>query len=181
MLLQYDAATENAIGALLPGLRGSYPLSSRAVALLLLAGDDEIASLVRAREGEREKVVLVARAEVAHGGVDPPALLRDVEVAQARGAEFLFLVPGLAEDGVGVRVHEAGGEDPAIAVHARGVPELPLELRLRPNGGDAVTLDGDGGVGEDLRVEELRAAAGTRRAGAGDDLSRVDEERGHRA
>jgi len=39
-MLNYDAATENAIGALLPGLRGAYPLSLRAVALLVLSGDE---------------------------------------------------------------------------------------------------------------------------------------------
>ena len=83
-MLQYDAVTENAVGALLPGLRGSYPFSPRAVALLLLAGDDEIVSLVRAREGDGAEGFLALARSAAQEGAAPVAC----RVAASRHASF---------------------------------------------------------------------------------------------
>lgn len=49
----YPPAVEEAVQALLPLLQGSYTISPRAVALLLLQGDEEVQELVRACEGPR--------------------------------------------------------------------------------------------------------------------------------
>src|ERR1019366_8251758 len=71
------------------------------------------------RQREREQLVLGAAAEVPHGGMDSPALLRDLHVAEAGGAQFLLLVTRLSENAVRVRVHEAWCQDSAIAIDAR--------------------------------------------------------------
>src|SRR6185312_8079218 len=59
---------------------------------------------------------------------------------------------------------------------------LAFELVLWADGRDAPAIGRNGSVREDPRVAQLRPAARARRAGAGDDLRRVDEEllRGHR-
>jgi len=49
-LVQYAPAIERSITEISRLLRGGYPLSTRAVALLLLAGDDEIRAAVEARD-----------------------------------------------------------------------------------------------------------------------------------
>ena len=124
MLLQYDAATENAIGALLPGLRGSYPLSSRAVALLLLAGDDEIASLVRAREGERAETFLAQARSAAQEGPEPVAC----RLAESRHAEALRLLDGVVREGAPGRRGAAERLSQAMINPLTGVPILILAL-----------------------------------------------------
>jgi hypothetical protein len=77
---------------------------------------------------------------------------------------------------VGVRIDEAGREDAALAVDAGGRRVLAFELILRADGDDPFAIGCDGGVREDAGVAQLGCAARARRAGAGDDLSGVDEE-----
>ncbi len=50
-MLTYDETIEAALGRLSELLRGSYDISKRAIALLLLQGDPEITGLVQGREG----------------------------------------------------------------------------------------------------------------------------------
>lgn len=49
-IVQYDPVIERSIEAISQSLHGAYPLSVRSMALLLLAGDDEIRSTVEARD-----------------------------------------------------------------------------------------------------------------------------------
>lgn len=51
--IQYDPAIEEAVREIEDALEGSYSLSKRSIALLLLQGDEEIRHLVRSKEGER--------------------------------------------------------------------------------------------------------------------------------
>ena len=71
--------------------------------------------------------VLVARAHVAHRGVDAPALPRDLHVIGTGGAALLLLVARLAEDRVRVRVDEPRREHAAAAVDDRA----PMRTRAR--------------------------------------------------
>ena len=129
-----------------------------------------------AREGERKQLGLGTPSQVAHGGVDAAATPGDLHVAHAGGPQLLLLVARPAEDGVGVRVHEARREDAAAAVHAIGVGELALEPVARPDGDDPFPRDRHRRAGEHAGVPHLGAPAGARRSGAGDDLARPDEE-----
>jgi ferrous iron transport protein B len=49
-IVQYDPAIERSIEAISLSLHGAYPLSARSVAILLLAGDEEIRTTVEARD-----------------------------------------------------------------------------------------------------------------------------------
>ncbi len=123
-ILQYDAATEEAIGRLAPGLRGDYGLSPRAVALLLLAGDDEMEELVRSTEGaEAEAVLAVARA--GGGGASEPLALR---LAERRHAVAAGLLEGVMRQGSAAGRRLAERLSAATINPVTGVPILLLVL-----------------------------------------------------
>lgn len=122
-MLNYDAATENAIGALLPGLRGAYPLSLRAVALLVLAGDEEMVSLVRGREGERAEALLAQAGSAARGG-DPLTC----RVAERRHAEAQRLLTGVVTESTAGKRSAAERLSRAMINPLTGVPILILAL-----------------------------------------------------
>jgi len=122
--LRYDAATEAAVGRLVPGLRGDYGFSARAVALLLLTGDEEIEALVRAKEGaEAEAVLALARAAGEDGG-EPLAL----RLAESRHTAAQWLLDGVMREGGfgGRRLAERLSE--AMINPLTGVPILLLAL-----------------------------------------------------
>ena len=129
-----------------------------------------------ARRGEREELVLTARAQIAHGGVDAPAPSRDLQVVDAGRAQLLLLAPCTAEDRMGVRVDEARREHATGAVDDRGVGVRRTQLRGGSDRGDETIANEEGAVRHDAGVAQLDADARPRRAGAGDDLPRADEE-----
>jgi hypothetical protein len=75
--------------------------------------------------------------------VNAAAPPRDLHVIEAGRAELLLLIAWSSENGVRVRVHESGGEEPARAVDVIDVRKRLLELSLRPDGGDLVAAHGD--------------------------------------
>ena len=96
------------------------------------AGNDleDLGGLVRAQLAQatkhkdreicrRARRILIARAEVAHGGVNAAAAPRDLHVGHAGGAQLLLLIPRAAEDGVRMRVGETWREHAALAVDDR--------------------------------------------------------------
>ena len=155
-------------------------VGGEAVARLHLDGGGAARSEApQARQREGEELVLGARAKVAHGTVDSAAATRDLHVADAGGALFLLLVPRLAEDAVGVRIHEARHEDAATAVHDFRARMFGAHRVPRPDGDDALPLGDNGCSGAHLQALHLGAAAGAGRAGGGDELGDVLETRTH--
>lgn len=69
--VQYPPLLEGALKEIEAGLAGSYKVSGRTVALLLLQADEEIAAMVRAQEGARAEE-LVGIAEAARAGFGQP-------------------------------------------------------------------------------------------------------------
>ena len=108
--------------------------------------------------------------------MDAAAAPRDLHVVESVGAQLLLLEPRLAEDGVRVRVDEAGREHSAAAVDDLGARVRILEIACGSDRGDPPVAHGDRGVPQNSGIAHLGAAARSRGAGAGDDLRRVDEE-----
>ncbi len=126
----------------------------RVPALHLDRGDALIAQPPEPGEGERDERLLRGVAGRAHGGHDPAARLRDLEVRRAPAAE-LELVGALArEHQVGVRVDEARADEAAVRAQDLGVhPDR--------RGGERAL----GPEERDLPVEHADRAAGDRREG----------------
>jgi ferrous iron transport protein B len=83
--VDYDAAIEAAVLAIQALLRHAYPLSARAVALLLLQGDEEILGLVRQHDPESLDGVRIAVQAAKEASAQPPAFrIALSRLAQAR-------------------------------------------------------------------------------------------------
>ncbi|HXG24608.1 MAG TPA: ferrous iron transporter B [Chthonomonadales bacterium] len=83
--LQYDPVIEGAIAEIVNLLTDGYPLTPRAIALLLLQGDPEITEMVRAREGDHfpEIARKLETVRKAHGeGMDAAIVLQRHEAAR---------------------------------------------------------------------------------------------------
>src|SRR5215203_824488 len=113
----------------------------------------------KARECQRDELILFARPQIAHRRVNSAPASSDLHVVQARGAELLLLEPRFAEDRVCVRVDEAWREEPATAIDLRKIRVFGLELGLRPDVGDRVASYGDGDAGHNSSVAHLTSAA----------------------
>src|SRR5580765_3030683 len=108
--------------------------------------------------------------------MDPASAPSDLHVVQPGGSELLFLEAGLAEDRVSVGVDEARSQQAALAIDADGVGISLLELRLRSDLGDPLSIDRYGDAGHKAGVIHLTSTSGSRRSAAGDDLGCVDEQ-----
>ena len=117
-----------------------------------------------------------SRAQIAHRGVDAAAAPRDLHVVEPRGAHLLLLVARAAEDACVCESTNPGVSTPlpqSISV-ARGIPRAQRSRDVDRD--DPPPSDGDGDAGANAGVAHLRAAPRARRAGAGDDLRRIDED-----
>jgi len=92
------------------------------------------------------------------------------------GAELVLLKPRLAENRVGVRVDETGGEHAAATVDDLGALVCILEIASGADRGDAAVAHGDSHVAKNPGLFHLSALPSARWAGAGDYLGGVDEE-----
>lgn len=75
-LTTYPPPIEQKISAVETLLKGDYPLSKRAIALLLLQGDEEIEEMVRRREGEQAFTLIANQIEQAsHNPTEPVGVI----------------------------------------------------------------------------------------------------------
>lgn len=87
-LVKYDQKLEEAITQIAGQLSGDYGLSKRAIALLLLQGDEEILSLVKEREGkEKTELIKQIMREVKVGGERNP--LYRITTTRQRFSEYV--------------------------------------------------------------------------------------------
>lgn len=84
--VDYSPTIEHLIGRLLPLLKGNYPFRPRAVALLLLQGDREIADLTARQEGPRFRQIQVI---VKQAGQLSPPLSSSIALARHRRAQAI--------------------------------------------------------------------------------------------
>src|SRR5688500_4057466 len=130
----------------------------------------------KARQRERDELVLAPLAKVAHGGVDSPAATGDRHVVEPGRTQLLLLVTRPPEDGVGMRVDEARRQDAAAAVDALRTRMRALDAVAGPDRRDAPAIDDDRGGGDDLQLPHIVPSPSARGAGAGHALSRAGEE-----
>ncbi|MDA8217944.1 MAG: ferrous iron transporter B, partial [Dehalococcoidales bacterium] len=94
----YSPAVEEAIAGIQSLLAGEYGLAPRAVALLLLQGDADIAALVRQHEGERaDEIAGLVRKAAAHS--DQPLAYSIAMSRQATTESILAETVSFPEDG----------------------------------------------------------------------------------
>jgi ferrous iron transport protein B len=86
-IVAYSAPIEHAIERITTALCGDYSVSERSIALFLLAGDEEITSLVAERDSGTVKIIDEAVAEIQEQFVDPIAFL--LALRQRESAERL--------------------------------------------------------------------------------------------
>ncbi|MFN4180727.1 MAG: nucleoside recognition domain-containing protein [Armatimonadota bacterium] len=87
-LVKYDPKLEEAITQIEEHLNGDYGLSKRAIALLLLQGDEEILDLVKEREGqEKSELIKQIMREVKSGGERNP--LYRITTTRQRFSEYI--------------------------------------------------------------------------------------------
>jgi hypothetical protein len=79
-----------------------------------------------------------------------------------------------------VRIDETGHEHPSAAIDALCIWTRALELVRRSHSGNAVPYDEHPDAAAHLRIAHLGATTRARRAGAGDNLGCVQEEKAHR-
>jgi ferrous iron transport protein B len=123
-MVQYDPAVEHAIAGVCRGLRGSYPLSPRAVAVLLLAGDRDIEALVRIGEGNRSEEILA----LAQGAVQQGRLPIASRLAASRAAAARRLLEGVVNEEGSRKVTVGERLSRAMISPATGIPLLILTL-----------------------------------------------------
>lgn len=123
-MVQYDAAIERALDGVCRRLRGAYPLAPRAVALLLLTGDQEIEALVRAGEGERAEEIL-SLARISGSVADRPLRYR---LAESRLSAARRLLEGVVQNGAPARAQAAERLSRAMINPLTGIPILLLAL-----------------------------------------------------
>ncbi len=83
--VRYDSSVEAAVSDIQSQLAGDYPLSTRAVALLLLQGDEEMLSLVRQRDpGAPERIGVAVRTAAAASARPLSFRIAASRLAQAR-------------------------------------------------------------------------------------------------
>src|SRR3989441_1280583 len=128
------------------------------------------------RAGERHELRFGAGADVAHRLQDAAARRRDLLVVHAEGAPLVVVQARRAEHCVRVAIHEARVHHTADFHPFHGA-RCPSQVGVATNRGNAVTVDQDSGVGEDLELRHLPPAARPRPAAAGDDLTRADQQR----
>src|SRR5690606_16960019 len=80
-----------------------------------------------------DQLVLAPRPRVPYGRMDAPAPPRDLHVRHAARPQRVLVGAPAPENGMGVRVHEAGRDHATATVHAPGIGKPTLELGL---GGD---------------------------------------------
>ena len=122
--LCYDPLTEGQVEQIVRALRGSYPIAPRALALLLLSGDEEVADLVRAREPAGAQALESMLATLRTPGAEPAAysLARQRHAAAAALLEGVMRQPGRARPGLGERLSQAMMEP------LTGLPLLAMAL-----------------------------------------------------
>jgi len=98
--------------------------------------------------------------------VDPATAARDLQIAHAGGPELLLLVPRAPEDGVRMRIDEAGGEHALLAVDHLGAGMRRPELGVGGHREDApVRADRHTRALPNPGVPLLHPAAGAGRPG----------------
>ncbi|MNX64195.1 N-formimino-L-glutamate deiminase [compost metagenome] len=133
------------------------------------------------------KVTLGLAVEGVEGGlaglldrrVDAAARRHDLGVGGAPGAQFELALAAAAEDQVGVRVDQTGGDDAAAGVHLGGVRvdrATGHDLVGGADGDDLAVGDRNRPVGDDREVALLVAAARAAAARDGDQLGRVADD-----
>jgi hypothetical protein len=113
--------------------------------------------------------------------MDATALSCNRHVVHAGCSQLLLLVPRLAEDGVGMRIDESRGENPAPTIDELA----PTNLRLRSPSSPTAAIDRavgeDGATRSNSRIAQLWSAARPRWPRTRDDLGCVVEKPLHRA
>ncbi len=108
-MLQYPAQIQNAVGEIEPKLQGSYGISKRAVALLLLQNDLEVHALVKTLEGNRAEDILeiVRRTQAQFTQPISYLLTRHRLEAAQRILEPVLNLPNQRDGGMAARLSEA--------------------------------------------------------------------------
>jgi ferrous iron transport protein B len=92
--VRYDPAVETAVRNIQALLRGSYPITTRSLALLLLQGDEEVRELVRQRDPQALTGIEAARRAAAGASARPLAFrIAASRLAQARRLARAVLHP----------------------------------------------------------------------------------------
>lgn len=118
--VRYDPAVETAVRDIQALLHGSYPISTRSLALLLLQGDDEVRELVRLRD-EQALAGIEAAARAAAAASARPLNFR---IAASRLATARRLARAVLRPGGGARKSFAEGLSRLLVRPLTGVPIL---------------------------------------------------------
>src|SRR5260221_2117928 len=106
--------------------------------------------MAKAVSGEGDELVLAPGPKVGNGGEEPAARRRDRLVVLAAGPPRLVAEPRTAENRVGVRVHQPGRHEAAVAVHDFARPFAQLGVRRYQR--DAPVLDADADAVRDAEM-----------------------------
>ena len=133
---------------------------------------------LESRARERRELRFRSAADIAHRFEDAAAGRGDGLVIEAQRAAFVIVQAGRAEDAVRVTIDEAGKQDTGKLDRSYGRSMLRPDRRFptRAHPRDAIPIDQDCGVRQDLRVRHLAPAACARRPPARHHLPRADEQ-----